>query len=101
MQNDNDNHVEWGRSAQKLAASTWVSFLTASIMTLVFFAFFDPLLLAEQFDYEHFRSREVGYSVGFFFFWAGCFTSSWLSLRLTRHKRNGPKRMSKAGGAGD
>jgi hypothetical protein len=49
----------------------WVSFLTACIATMVFFAFFDPLLLAnDDVPPRWLRDRMTGYAVGFFFcFW--------------------------------
>jgi hypothetical protein len=48
----------------------WASFLTACIATMVFFAFFDPLLLAnDDVPPRWLRDRMTGYAVGFFCFW--------------------------------
>ena len=89
---DDDRYGEdWSRDTQKLALLTWTSFLVAAVMALVFFGFVDPLLLVDAINIDGLDSREFGYSAGFFFFWAGCFSSGWLCLRLARRKRRGPR----------
>ena len=69
---------------QRLGAILWPSFFAAGVATMVFFAFVDPLLLRDltfpQIDIE----RGVGYTFGFFMFWACTASSSlftWLLLR--------------------
>lgn len=48
----------------------WASFLTACLATMVFFAAFDPLLLAnDDAPPRWLRDRMTGYAVGFFCFW--------------------------------
>lgn len=89
---DDDRYGEdWSRDTQKRALLTWASFLVAAVMTLVFFAFVDPLVIVDAVNVDGLDSREIGYSLGFFFFWAGCLASGWLCLRLARRKRQGPR----------
>jgi len=48
----------------------WASFLAACIGTMVFFALFDPLLLADDIAPPAWlRDRMTAYTIGFFFFW--------------------------------
>ena len=82
---------DWNRDTQKRGVLLWISFLTAAAMSVLFFGFVDPLLVIDAVGLEYAESREVGYTVVFFFFWLGSATSSWLCLRLTRRKRNWPK----------
>jgi len=81
---------EWSRDAQKLAVLSWISFLTASAFTMLFFAFIDPLVIVDAINVEFVESRNAGYAIGFFFLWANCWISGWLAMRLTRRKRTGP-----------
>ncbi|MEM7764379.1 MAG: hypothetical protein AAF290_09880 [Pseudomonadota bacterium] len=93
MTSDDSSVVDWSRDTQKLAVIAWVSFLTAAVMTLVCFAFVDPLLIIDALADDNSIGREAGYSVGFFFFWIGCLVSSWLTARLIRRKRRWPQRV--------
>lgn len=55
----------------------WASFLAACIATMVFFAFFDPLLLVDdRAPPSWLRDRMTGYAIGFFFFWITCALAS-------------------------
>ncbi len=70
--------------AQRLGAILWPSFFSACIATIVFFAFIDPLALRDITFPDLRISREMGYSVAFFLFWAATASSSlftWLLLR--------------------
>ena len=70
--------------AQRLGAILWPSFFAAGVATMVFFAFVDPLLLRDLTFPELEISRGVGYTLGFFMFWACTFSSSlftWILLR--------------------
>lgn len=89
--NDANDNPNWSRDQQKTAALVWVSFLVAAGMSVVFFAAVDPLLVLESVDALADASRETGYAVCFFFFWSGTALSSWLSLRITRRKRQQPR----------
>jgi hypothetical protein len=47
----------------------WISFLSAAIATMLFFAIFDPVELAATVHENLQIGRQAGYAVGFFFFW--------------------------------
>ena len=86
---------DWSRDTQKIAVLSWITFLTAAVFTMLFFAFVDPLLVVEAIDLELFESSNAGYAIGFFFFWANGWVAGWLTLRLVRRKRSGPNAESK------
>ena len=87
---DEELHHDWSRDTQKLAVLTWISFLTASAFTMLFFAFIDPLVIVDAINVEWIESSNAGYAIGFFFLWANCWISGWLAMRLCRRKRTGP-----------
>jgi len=66
-----------GRAAwRNWGAVAWPSFFAAAVATMVFFALVDPVELAET-AWPHVAvSRELGYSLGFFGFWACTAASS-------------------------
>ena len=72
---------QWSRNRQAVATVVWISFLTAAIATMVFFAVFDP----EDFHF----GRQVGYAIGFFFFWVMTALASGVTAWLVR---TAPKR---------
>jgi methyl coenzyme M reductase beta subunit len=72
-----------------VATVVWISFLSAAVATMLFFAAFDPLELAAMFDVD--IGRQEGYAVGFFFFWVLSALSSGLTAWLVR---TAPKRNS-------
>lgn len=53
----------------RLGTTLWVSFLSAAIATMLFFATFDPSLLSEIATYPMNLDRTSGYSAGFLLFW--------------------------------
>jgi hypothetical protein len=68
---------------QRWGAVVWPSFFAAGVATMVFFASIDPLDLAGISMPGLEISRELGYSIGFFMFWACTASSSlftWLLL---------------------
>lgn len=69
---------------QRLGAVVWPSFFTAAAMSAVFFAFIDPLELQQISFPQHVISREVGYSLGFFMFWAGTLCACGVTALLMR-----------------
>ncbi len=85
-----DEKQEWSRDTQKIAVLTWISFLTASAFTMLFFAFVDPLVIVDSINVDFIESPNAGYAIGFFFLWANCWICGWFSLRLCRRKRTGP-----------
>jgi hypothetical protein len=51
------------------AIIAWVSFLSAGVATMLFFATFDPSELANIATFPQDLSREAGYTIGFLLFW--------------------------------
>ncbi len=72
-----------------LGAVLWPSFLSACFGSLLFFAAVDPLALRDSgpriFDG---LSREAGYALGLFFFWAIGLLASATSALLLRNQRS-------------
>jgi len=73
-----------------IAVVGWSSFLVAAIGTMVFFAFVDPLTLAEVTEPPLDVDRMTGYAIGFFFFWVVCAGSAALTCYLNRSRRRNP-----------
>jgi len=73
---------KWSRNKQAVATVIWISFLTAAVATMLFFALLDPIELLAALDLELSVGRQAGYAAGFFFFWliaAGCSAvTAWL-----------------------
>lgn len=71
--------------AQRVGAILWPSFFAAGVATMLFFAFVDPLALADISLLGHLEiSRTGGYTIAFFMFWAATAGSSlftWILLR--------------------
>jgi hypothetical protein len=67
-----------------IAVAGWCSFLIAAVATMVFFAFIDPMTLAEAAGPPLPLDRMSGYALGFFFLWALTGASAALTLYLTR-----------------
>lgn len=80
--------------AARIGAVAWPSFFAAGVATTVFFAIVDPLQLAAMTWPRLPVSREAGYTIGFFMFWACTFASSlftaWLlAAPAERRRRRG------------
>jgi hypothetical protein len=73
---------KWSRNKQAVATVIWISFLAASVATMLFFAVFDPTELIATLNVDIDIGRQGGYALGFFFFWiisAGCSAvTAWL-----------------------
>ena len=71
--------------AQRIGAILWPSFFAAGVATMVFFAFVDPLELRDiSMPHLTWLTREAGYAIAFFLFWAATAGSSlftWILLR--------------------
>jgi hypothetical protein len=70
--------------AQRLGAILWPSFFAAGVATMVFFAFVDPVELAAMTFPQFDINRGLGYTLGFFMFWACTASASlftWILLR--------------------
>ena len=68
----------------------WCSFLAASLGTMLFFAWVDPLQLADITEPPLPVDRMGGYALGFFFFWLISALSAALTVYLIRTRRGHP-----------
>lgn len=80
---------QWSRNAQAIAIVAWISFLTAAVATMLFFAVFDPVEIGTQLHADIEIAREAGYAAGFFFFWVLAAACSAVTAWLVR---TAPKR---------
>lgn len=69
---------------QQWGTILWPSFVVAGAASVLFFAFVDPLQLRAISFPEHALSRELGYTLGFFMFWAVTATASGMTWYLLR-----------------
>jgi Na+-driven multidrug efflux pump len=80
---------KWSRNKQAVATVVWISFLAASVATMLFFALFDPVELLATVDID--VGSQTGYAIGFFFFWiisAGCSAvTAWLVRTAPKRKK--------------
>jgi len=89
---DDDGLTEPAARLRRFGAVAWPSFFAAGVASVVFFAIVDPSELAEI-TWPHLAiSREFGYSIGFFMFWActlgsSAFTALLMSSRVKRSAR--------------
>jgi hypothetical protein len=81
---------KWSRNKQAVATVIWISFLAASVATMLFFAMFDPVELFASLDIE--VGAQSGYAIGFFFFWlisGGCSAvTAWLVRTAPKRDTN-------------
>ena len=69
---------------QRIGAILWPSFFAAAVATVVFFIVVDPLVLRDITFPDLEISRQGGYTIAFFMFWAATAASSlftWILLR--------------------
>lgn len=71
----------------RAGAIVWPSFFAAAVATVVFFAIVDPAELAQITWPRLSISRQAGYTIGFFMFWACTLGSSAFTLLLARRPR--------------
>lgn len=80
----------WSRNQQAVATVVWISFLAASVATMLFFALFDPVEILATVDID--VGSQTGYAIGFFFFWiisAGCSAvTAWLVRTAPKRKKS-------------
>ena len=92
MSDETDNEQRPRPELQRWGAILWPSFFAAGVATMVFFALVDPDDLREI-TWSHLElSREGGYTIGFFMFWACTAASSaftWLLLNPNGRIRRG------------
>lgn len=84
MTNDTEYSPVVRERIRVLGAVLWPSFLMAGVATLVFFANVDPATLQAQTLPGLQISRETGYAIGFFMFWAIGAASGALTAFLLR-----------------
>lgn len=88
-----DTTQAWSRLRQDAGALLWCSFLAACVATMFFFAYFDPVLLAEDAHPPRWLAdRMTGYAVGFFFFWVVCSIAAFLTAWLVDTRADGASR---------
>ncbi len=75
---------QWSRNKQAVFTVVWISFLSAAVGTMVFFALFDPVDLSGIFDENLEIDRDAGYATGFFFFWVLSLVCSGITAFLVR-----------------
>lgn len=68
--------------ALRILIVTWSSFAVAAVATMLFFATFDPVLLAEMATFPFGLSRFAGYTIGFFLIWLLAASASAISIFL-------------------
>lgn len=67
---NSDTTLRWSRLRQDIGVIAWSSFLAACFGAMLFFAYFDPVLLAHDDQPPSWLAdRMTGYALGFFFFW--------------------------------
>ena len=74
--------------AARIGAVIWPSFFSAGVATMVFFAIVDPVELSEITWTQTPVSRELGYTIGFFMFWACTLSSSLFTTLLLSPNRD-------------
>lgn len=72
------------RRLQPWGVILWPSFLIAGLASVIFFAFVDPLRLRDISFADIALSRGLGYTLGFFLFWAITAVSSAVTWYLWR-----------------
>jgi hypothetical protein len=89
-QYDGEPHHELNRLQRDVFIVGWCSFLVAAVATMVFFAFVDPLALADITEPPLAVDRMTGYAIGFFFFWVVAAASAVLVVYLIRTRHGHP-----------
>lgn len=70
----------------------WSSFAVAAVATMLFFATFDPVVLAQAATFPFELTRFAGYTLGFFMLWALTAGASVISMFLLRSLELHPRR---------
>ena len=88
---DQDPHLELTGRRRDVFVIGWASFLCAAVATMVFFAFVDPLALADITEPPLPVDRMGGYALGFFLFWLFAAASAALTVYLIRTQHDQPR----------
>jgi hypothetical protein len=89
-QDDREPPHELNRLQRDVFVVGWCSFLVAAVATMVFFAFVDPIALADITEPPLAVDRMTGYAIGFFFFWVVAAASAVLVVYLIRTRHGHP-----------
>ena len=81
---------ELNRLQRDVLVVGWCSFLAAAVATMFFFAWIDPLALADSANLPLWIDRMSGYALGFFFFWLLAAGSAALTVYLIRTRHGHP-----------
>ena len=81
---------ELSRRQRDIFVVGWCSFLAAAVATMIFFAFVDPLALADITEPPLPVDRMSGYALGFFFFSLLAAASATLTVYLIRTRHGHP-----------
>ena len=90
MAHDDEAPHEPSRLQRDIFVIGWCSFLSAAVATMFFFAFVDPLALADITEPPLPIERMSGYALGFFFFWLLAAASATLTVYLIRTRHGHP-----------
>jgi hypothetical protein len=79
----------WPIPIRDIGLLLWAAFLAACVGTMVFFAFFDPVLLGHDgTPPDWLADRMTGYACGFFFFWGLCSVAAFLTAFMIDTQTN-------------
>jgi hypothetical protein len=85
----NEDTPSWSRFGERVSVISWTSFLAACLETMVFFAYFDPMILdGVETTPTWLALRPAAYAAGFFFFWIFTFAGSTLTAYMLDSSRN-------------
>ncbi len=87
---EEDESRDLSRRQRDCLVVGWCSFLIAAMATMFFFAWVDPLVLADVTDLPLPVDRMGGYAIGFFFFWLIAAASAVLTVYLIRTRHGHP-----------
>ncbi len=73
-----------GKRTIRTLVIAWSSFLPAAVVSVLFFAAFDPAELAVIATFPMEISRMAGYALGFLFFWLLAASAAWMATFLLR-----------------
>jgi hypothetical protein len=86
-----DETPSWSRFSERVGVTSWTSFLAACFETVVFFAYFDPMVLGSDAATPTWLAlRPAAYAAGFFFFWVCTFIGSSLTAYMLDSSPNSP-----------
>lgn len=91
MPADDETSSSWSRFNERISVTLWTSFLAACLETVVFFAYFDPMVLGgDETTPTWLALRPAAYAAGFFFFWVFTFVGSVLTAYMLDSGPNAP-----------